>query len=221
MLLKLFKCNIGIGDSLTDSFLLYECTFFCWTEVHLRYAIGAVIVLFFYSSMAITFRPMSDSIMDYANIKALPIYLHLKGILQMGLVVLSFHLKTDYEQVYAVVHFIVIMVWTIVVFLIEPYNYSRLNMWQRVILVGVSFHQLLIVIHVYLKPNSWVFVVLQLLIIAVSVLIGVYLQVKHCPSLLYKTQGRDYKKLLKFAFTNKISVKELTGHRLDYVIRDD
>ena len=99
---QIFKCKEGVSDSLTDSFLQDDCTVFCLTGTHLKYAIGITIVLFIYCFMAIMCRPISDKIMDYTNMKTFPIHVYLKGVLQMGLVVISYHFKTDYENIYAV-----------------------------------------------------------------------------------------------------------------------
>ncbi|CAG9319519.1 unnamed protein product [Blepharisma stoltei] len=56
--LDIFVCDHSIGENFTDSFLAFDCFYFCWKDEHLYYAIFSFIALIAYEPLAVFCRPL-------------------------------------------------------------------------------------------------------------------------------------------------------------------
>ncbi|CAG9319136.1 unnamed protein product [Blepharisma stoltei] len=198
--LEMFQCDQSIGDDFTDSFLAKDCYYFCWKDEHLIYALLSIVALLLYQPLAVFFRPVWQELQLNLHVKALPIYLMVKSIVQMMLITLNKTLKRASDISHGIV-FIVIMtayVWYILKY--NAFNYGRFNFWQALSLIVVIWLALLSVILLSAGGNSIVYITILIVGWAMIGLVGILIQKKKYPSLLYKKKPRNESALFSFAF---------------------
>ncbi|CAG9319672.1 unnamed protein product [Blepharisma stoltei] len=201
--LDIFVCDQSIGNNFTDSFLAKDCYYYCWKGEHLVYAILAFIALVAYEPLAVFCRPLWQELQSALHVKAVPLFLMVKTVVQTTLIVLNKTVKRSTDIGHGIVFIIIMTIYVIFIFRFKPYNYARYSWWQGLTLIGVIWLALLSTIELGLRDHTIATPLLTVLIFgwAIIVLVGIYVQRKRYPSLLFKEKARDTSQLFKFAFT--------------------
>ncbi|CAG9319128.1 unnamed protein product [Blepharisma stoltei] len=209
--LDIFVCDQSIGDNFTDSFLSYDCYYFCWKGEHLAYAILSFFALLCYEPLAVFCRPLWQEFQSLLHVKAAPLFLMVKTIIQVALIVMNKTVKRAQDITHGALFVLVMIIYIAFLFKFKPYNYSRFNLWQNLSLIGVVWLAILSTIALGAKGNSAILTVLLCAGWAMIGISGLYIQKKKCPSLLFRKKGNDTTNLFKFAFTfGRSSRKALT-----------
>ncbi|CAG9315213.1 unnamed protein product [Blepharisma stoltei] len=213
VLLDVFVCDESIGNHFTDSFLSKDCYQFCWKGDHVIYAILSGIAILTYEPLAVFCRPLWQEFQSVLHVKTLPLFLMAKTIIQITLIVMNKTVKRAEAATHGFLFLLVLLIYVIFIFKNKPYNYPRFSWWQGVSIIGVIWLGLMTTIDILVKSKSfpWIALVIGGWVIIVSV--GVYVQKKKYPSLLFRKKGKDTSTLFKFAFqfgnSSKLRAKEL------------
>ncbi|CAG9332922.1 unnamed protein product [Blepharisma stoltei] len=199
--LDIFLCDQSIGDNFTDSFLAADCYYFCWKDEHLFYAIFSVIALIAYEPLAVFGRPLWQELQPILHVKAVPLFLMVKTMIQIILIVMNKTVKRAQNLLHGALFIFVMIIYIAFLYKFKPFNYQRYSWWQTLVSVGVVWLALISVI----EQSSGVNPIFLLSVLCFGFLIigllGVYVQRKKYPSLLFRKKGQDTSNLFKFAFT--------------------
>ncbi|CAG9319127.1 unnamed protein product [Blepharisma stoltei] len=199
--LDIFVCDQSIGDNFTDSFLSFDCYYFCWKDEHLVYAILSFFALLCYEPLAVFCRPLWQELQLLLHVKAVPLFLMVKTIIQVALIVMNKTVKRAQDITHGVLFIAVMIIYIVFLYKFKPYNYSRFNLWQNLSLIGVVWLAILSTVALGTKGNSVILTIFLFVGWLIIGLIGLYIQRKRCPSLLFRKKGHDTASLFKFAFT--------------------
>jgi len=136
-------------------------------------------------------------------------------VVQVALTCLSKTLKRWEPTIYSIVFLCIMATYFSFTCLRKAYNYPRTNMWQAISVMGVLQLALIAVINdtVYTNPNFKLVILVgilwALLIGTLYTAFGLLYQQFRLPSLLYRKRGRHFSKILRFAFTNRVSAAEI------------
>ena len=130
MLMNVFLCEKGIGNSLTDSFLNQDCTSFCYKGNHLTNAILTGLCLLIYLPTAIYFRPYWEISHDFLHLSTKSYYLSVLSVFQVIIVILGKTLKPYNQGIHGCIVCLIIL--SLICFTIysKPYNYKRAYVMQ-------------------------------------------------------------------------------------------
>ncbi|CAG9319094.1 unnamed protein product [Blepharisma stoltei] len=221
--LDIFICDQSIGNNFTDSFLSKDCYYFCWKDEHLVYSIISFIALILYEPLAVFCRPLWQELQPMLHVKAVPLFLMVKTIVQVILIVINKTVKRSEEIAHGILFIAVMIFYILFIFKFKPYNYQRFSWWQGLSLIGVCW--LAILSTIGLIANEGYIPLLTILIIGwlIIAIIGLYVQKKRYPSLLFRKKGKDTSTLFKFAFTlgkhSKLNLTKISpneGKKLSY-----
>ncbi|CAG9309812.1 unnamed protein product [Blepharisma stoltei] len=208
--LNVTQCDQQIGPEPRQSFVRNDCSTFCWHGSHSILAILSGLCLVFYIPLAIYFKPFWGLSNENINIKTLPLFLMLKSVFQVSVIVLNKTVKTFSQSLHGLLYNILLIIFIYICYKKKPYNDSRMNLWQIIsyfaILWSVSISSLYYLLHTKLA-NLWLLpqVIGWILLIA----IGLYLQSKYCPSMLFNQQGVEIVKFIKFMLGSSIPASEI------------
>ncbi|CAG9319095.1 unnamed protein product [Blepharisma stoltei] len=199
--LDIFVCDHSIGENFTDSFLSYDCYYFCWKDEHLVYAILSIFALLCYAPLAVFCRPLWQELQPMLHVKAAPHFLMIKTIIQIILIVMNKTVKRTQDITHGILFILVMIIYIVFLFKFKPYNYSRFNLWQNLSLIGVVWLALLSIVVLGTKGNSLILTVFLFLGWLAIIFYGLYIQRKKYPSLLFRKKAHDTSSLFRFAFT--------------------
>ncbi|CAG9319384.1 unnamed protein product [Blepharisma stoltei] len=201
MCLNVFVCDQSIGEDFTDSFLVQDCYYFCWKGNHLIYAIFSFIALLCYEPLAIFCRPLWQELQMNLHIYTSPLFLMVKSVVQIILIAMNKTVKRADSAIHGALFAVIMAAYIGFIFRWKPYNYPRFCWWQALSLIGVLWLSVLSTISSNVEGG---YLILFLLVCIGWVLIGavgIYVQRKKYPSLLYRRKGLDTTHLFRFAFT--------------------
>ncbi|CAG9331875.1 unnamed protein product [Blepharisma stoltei] len=199
--LDIFVCDQSIGDSFTDSFLSKDCTYFCWKDEHLVYAILSFFALLAYEPFAVFCRPLWQELQLFLHVKTVPLYLMVKSIFQIALIVLNKTVKRATGLGHGVIFIVLMVIYVVFIFRFKPYNYPRFSWWQALSLIGVIWIAFLSTVILGAGGDSNIYLILLFAGWVILILFGFYVQTKKYPSMLYRKKAGDTSTLFKFAFT--------------------
>ncbi|CAG9332931.1 unnamed protein product [Blepharisma stoltei] len=199
--LDIFLCDQSIGDNFTDSFLAQDCYYFCWKDEHLAYAILSVFALIAYEPLAVFCRPLWQELQPLLHVKAVPLFLMVKTIVQMTLIVMNKTVKRAQNNLHGALFIAVMGFYIIFLFKFKPYNYPRFSWWQTLVSIAVVWLAFLSIIAQNGGDDPLILTSILILGFIVIAIIGVYVQHKKYPSLLFRKKGQDASNLFKFAFS--------------------
>lgn len=142
-LLNVFVCSETIGDDIHDAVLDKDCHENCWQGIHWAYVSGSAVCLFIYVPTAVYMRPSLQKHLYDLNVTTLPLYLICKSVFQLWLIMLAKTLAIVNVIAHSIVYFISIVLFTLLIFKMRPYNYNRFNLWQVFIFVCLCWVALL------------------------------------------------------------------------------
>ncbi|CAG9316649.1 unnamed protein product [Blepharisma stoltei] len=200
-LLDIFVCDESIGNSFTKSFLSKDCYQFCWQGSHIIYVVLSIFALFCYEPLAVFCRPLWQELESNLHVKSLPLYLMSKTVIQVILVVMHKTLKRSNEIAHGCVFTVLIILYTGFIWKFKAYNYGRFNWWQQLSLIGVAWITLLSTACAIDGNSSFPYLPLILSGWFLIVVVGLIVQRKKYPSLLYRQKVKDTSTLFKFAFS--------------------
>jgi len=193
-----------VGEEFTDSFLNRDCAEKCWTDKHLYYVSFAGVCLLAYTPIAVFTRPLWQDLQSNLHLKALPLYLMLKSVLQMFLISASVTLKFTYQTSHAAVYLSLLSLYVCFLAKYEAFNYARASLWHFLVVVALWLYGLVGLLHWCLpgvQSSIWLAVLAG--IYSVLAIIGFLFQTfkkKYC-SLLKREKGPDRSDIIRFAFT--------------------
>ncbi|CAG9319091.1 unnamed protein product [Blepharisma stoltei] len=168
--LDIFLCDQSIGDNFTDSFLTKDCYVFCWKGSHLIYAILSCLALLSYEPLAVFCRPLWQELQPMLHVKAIPLFLMVKTVIQTALIVLNKTVKRSSDLGHGIIFIFVMTVYISFTLKVKPYNYARFSLWQALSLIGVAWLAILSVIQIEISdhyystiaiiflPSGWLFI---------------------------------------------------------------
>ncbi|CAG9331437.1 unnamed protein product [Blepharisma stoltei] len=124
-----------------------------------------------------------------------------KTVLEVTLIVMSKTLKMSSDVAHGFIFTFLILLYMAFFFKFKAYNYQRFNWWHQLSLIGVAWVSCLSTINFLVSGSSFPWVSLIIAGWAIIVSIGLAIQRKKYPSLLYRKKGKDTSTLFKFAFT--------------------
>ncbi|CAG9332921.1 unnamed protein product [Blepharisma stoltei] len=198
--LDIFLCDQSIGDNFTDSFLAQDCYYFCWEGEHLAYAILSIFALMAYEPLAVFCRPLWQELQPLLHVKAAPLFLMVKTMVQITLIVMNKTVKRAQSALHGALFITVMVLYIIFLCKFKPYNYARYSWWQTLILIGVVWLAFLSIISQNIWGNPLTLTLILGSGLVIIGLIGIYIQYKKYPSLLFRKKGQDTSTLFKFAF---------------------
>ncbi|CAG9332932.1 unnamed protein product [Blepharisma stoltei] len=199
--LDIFLCDQTIGDNFTDSFLAQDCYFFCWTGEHLTYTILSVFALIAYEPLAVFCRPLWQELQPYLHVKAVPLFLMVKTMVQIILIAMNKTVKRAQSILHGILFILAMFFYIIFLFKFKPYNYPRFSWWQALVSTGVVWFAIISIAAQCIGGTPLILVFILILGLAIIAIIGVYVQQKKYPSLLFRNKGQDTSNLFKFAFS--------------------
>ena len=133
--------------------------------------------------------------------KSNPRHILVKSSLQLYLIAAYTTLSGSYPLVHAILYLSLVTLYTVCTFIIKPYNYERLNLWERVGTLAVLLYGIFGLLKQLNIPSHWLILsfLLSLLLFTVS---GLVLQVliPQYRSLLIQKRDDRYD-IIQFAFT--------------------
>ena len=203
-LLSTFNCYRAVGENYTDSFLNRDCAEMCWSGKHLYYASIAAVCLAIYTPIAVFTRPLWQDLQPNLHLKALPLYLMLKSVLQIVLISASATLKFSYQTAHAIVNLVLISAYFCFLLKFRAFNYARATLWHFLMIIALWLYGLIGLLHGYfpsVQPSLWVATLLA--VYGALAALGLLLQTfrKQYRSLLKRQKGPDRSDIIKFGFT--------------------
>ncbi|CAG9329483.1 unnamed protein product [Blepharisma stoltei] len=201
LLLEVFICDESIGENFTDSFMIKDCYQFCWKGDHIIYVAISAVCLVVYEPLAVLCRPLWQELDNLVHVKYTPSHLMVKTIFQVSLIVLNKTVKRTQDIAHGALFTLIVIIFGTFGFKNQPYNYPRFTWWHFLTLIAVSWSSIITTINICLDKSSsplWT----SLLIIGwlIITLVGLYVQKKKYPSMLFRKKGKDTSTLFKFAF---------------------
>ncbi|CAG9330179.1 unnamed protein product [Blepharisma stoltei] len=201
-LLDVFVCDKSIGDDFTQSFMYKDCNQFCWENDHIIYVTFAFIGIILYEPLAIFCRPLWQEFQSLAHVKYSPRHLMLKTIFQITLIVMNKTVKRAQDIAHGAIFTFFVLVFAVFTHGHKAYNYPRFSWWLTLSLFGIVWESFLTTINIGIGNSDslvWVFILIAGW--GIIGIIGLWVQKKKYPSLLFRSKGKDTSNLFKFAFT--------------------
>ncbi|CAG9332923.1 unnamed protein product [Blepharisma stoltei] len=199
--LDIFLCDQSIGDNFTDSFLSEDCYYFCWKDEHLFYAIFSIIALIAYEPLAVFCRPLWQELQPILHVKAVPLFLMVKTIVQIILIVMNKTVKRAQNLLHGALFILVMGLYIGFLFKFKPYNYPRFSWWQTLVSIGVGWLALVSVVEQSIDAGPIILLSVLCFGFLIIGFLGLYIQRKKYPSLLFRKKGQDTSNLFRFAFS--------------------
>ncbi|CAG9319391.1 unnamed protein product [Blepharisma stoltei] len=124
-----------------------------------------------------------------------------KTVVQIILIVMNKTVKRAESTVHGALFSIIMAVCIGFIFRCKPYNYPRFCWWQALSLIGVLWLSVLSAISSSVEGGYSIYFLLVCIGWVLIGVIGIYVQRKKYPSLLYRRKGLDTTHLFRFAFT--------------------
>lgn len=201
-LLSTFHCYRSVGESYTDSFLNRDCAEKCWSGKHLYYASTAAACLIIYTPIAVFTRPLWQHLQPNLHLKAQPLHLMLKSVLQT-LLISAATLKFSFQIVHAACYFSLISVYVCFLLKFKAFNYARATLWHFLVIAAVWFYALAGLLHWSVHISSTILIIVLGGVYVCLAGIGLVLEMSlhKYRSLLKRKKGMDRSDIIKFAFT--------------------
>ncbi|CAG9329487.1 unnamed protein product [Blepharisma stoltei] len=202
LLLDVFICDESIGEDFTDSFMIKDCYQFCWKGEHIIYAAISAVCLVVYEPLAVFCRPLWQELDHFVHVKYTPLHLMVKTVFQVSLIILNKTVKRAQDITHGALFTLIVIIFGIFGFKNQSYNYPRFTWWHFLTMVAVSWSSFITTINIGLgKTTSPLWVILLAIGWVIIAMVGLYVQKKKYPSMLYRKNIKDTSTLFKFAFT--------------------
>ena len=205
LLLDMFVCDHRAQG---HDYIWRDCYTKCWEGEHKKYIIMSSIAIVCYEPIAAYSRPLWQQSRTGLNLKIKPFFLLLKTCCQILLIAIGKSLQSTSPIAHGIVYTILISVFTVLIYILKPFNYNRCNLWELSSMIAVSYLSFLATLSNVKSPThvGW-FIALAVgwfLIAAVTL----FIQKKFMPNLLVAPTGT--RKSLKIqsekgAFNEKFS----------------
>ena len=142
-LLSVFQCDKSTGESLTDSFLNRDCHQTCWSGAHLSLAVLSAVSLCGYIVLSIPAQMLWQQDQTDLHVRIRPSYISIKSSLLVAVVAACASCKAANSFVYAILYIALTGLHAIVLCLMKPCNYERMNLWVRLFALAVCMYGVL------------------------------------------------------------------------------
>jgi len=209
VLLSTFVCDRATGPGFSDSFLAADCWERCWQGRHLSLAIVSAGLLCIYTPIAILSRPFWQDLHPGLHVKGSPMLLVAKAFMQLALIATFVSLRTTHPTWHAILYFCISGAYTVLIHFLRPYNYERLNLWERLSMLAVCYYALLGVLKTHTSSISDLYTTVSLAVaLSLLLILGLFLQCLHPKYQSQLVRGKeDRYDIIKFAFTFGISAQ--------------
>ncbi|CAG9329488.1 unnamed protein product [Blepharisma stoltei] len=143
-----------------------------------------------------------------------------KTVFQVSLIVLNKTVKRAQDITHGALFTLIVIIFGIFGFKNQSFNYPRFTWWHFLTLIAVSWSSFITTINIGLgKTTNPLWVCLLAIGWVIIAMVGLYVQKKKYPSMLFRKKGKDTSTLFKFAFTfsktrSKITPQKLSENRL-------
>ncbi|CAG9313271.1 unnamed protein product [Blepharisma stoltei] len=219
ILLTVFKCSKSIGNDLDESYMDTDCYQYCWEGTHLGYAIGCIFALILYFPIAVFNRPHWTNIQDddNQNIRCQPEYIMTKSVTQVLFITLNKMISLYDPIAQGFVYLGLIIAYIVYNIKRPPYNYDRINMWQIDLLACVAWSVLLTSVSHGMDGGYLLLMIIKVSGWCALILVGLILQTKRFPALLYRPQPQNIAMLFKFMLTSTVKADSIERRHLNFV----
>ena len=208
MLMNLYVCTLCITDELTQSYNSHDCTTYCWTGMHLSYAVVSLISLAIYIPLSLYFRPIWQNYQGTINIRANSRYMIFKSVFQVFIIVFSKTVAYSNRYIFAYLYTGALLAYGIFLMRFKAFNYGVVNLWLYISIFLASYTEFIYAISISTPLNGSS--VLGILIAGWVVILGAgyVIQTKRYISYLYSEPSKDIPEIIKEAFKmNKFKYK--------------
>ncbi|CAG9309870.1 unnamed protein product [Blepharisma stoltei] len=214
VLLSIFQCDKGIGSSITDSFIKNDCTTYCWTQKYSIWGALSIIFLATYIPLTIYFREYYENVNDHINIKTNPLFIVEKSIFQVIIVSINKTIKIYNESLHGLCCIILLLILIVISLKQNSYNYSRMNLWQIMSYLAISWNFILSSLYWLIKFDSLLlWRMMQYSLWLILIIAGIIVQCKWLPSLLITDKGADITIFFKFLMGSHVSAADINKIR--------
>jgi len=199
--MTVFVCDRATGPAFTASFLAVDCWERCWSGTHLRLALVSAMLLCLYVPLAVFTRPLWQQCQSRLHIKANPRTFLAKSALQLVLIAAYVTLPPNYPALHAGLYLSANAAYTVFSLTVKPYNYERINLWERLTLLLVLIYSVLGVLKQANCTDVWLILAFLLAVLILCALgLALEVLVPRYRSLLVRQRDDRYD-IIQFAFT--------------------
>jgi hypothetical protein len=199
-LINVFQCDQSLDGTIAQSVLYQDCYQTCWTQHHIAYAVVSGIFILIYQPLAVFLRPVWQDYLPLLHVKALPSYLTFKSAFQVLLIVLNKTLKRYYAFAHGIVFLCLIIIYEAILLTFKAYNYERVNLWQKIGIATVIWLAFTTVLYDSGVGEGYILLPLLFIGWVLMILIGLWIQIKKYPSLLYRKPQKDLQRIIRWMF---------------------
>jgi hypothetical protein len=199
-LVNVFLCEESLDGTFDECYLSKDCHQRCWDSKHFPVAVLSGVFILMYQPLAVYFRPLWQELLPLLHVKALPKYLMLKSVFQVVLIILNKTLKKSSPAAHSLVFIAFLALYSFLIVLKDSYNYPRLRLWHRLGGIGLVFLTLIWIFNEYLYKKKVVWLPVLFIGWLCIVIIGLKLQSKRFPSMLFRSANKDIEKIFRWMF---------------------
>ena len=203
-LLSLFQCGQAASSEdpgFADTYLLDDCYVWCWSGMHLKLAIPALLALALYVPSAVFLRPTWQYMQESLHVPISPAHLMIKSGYQLLVVSCSKALIHHNALAYSVVFSVLTAGYLGASVRWRPYGYGRANLWHWTSVACVLWYSVVVTVSANVHTKEWVWLCLLGGGGGGLVAAAQLLQLLFFPSQLYRKQGISVVELLRFQFS--------------------
>ena len=203
-LLSLFQCGQAASSEdpgFADTYLLDDCYLRCWSGMHLKLTLPALLALALYVPSSVFLRPKWQEVQVSLHIPLSPAHLMIKSGYQLLVVSCSKALIHHNALAYSVVFSVLTAGYLGASVRWRPYGYGRANLWHWTSVACVLWYSVVVTVSVNVQMKEWVWLCLLGGGGGGLVAAAQLLQLLFFPSQLYRKQGISVVELLRFQFS--------------------
>jgi hypothetical protein len=212
-LMNIYLCGQGIGDSLTDSFMDYDCTLSCYTGKHLIFAVVGGIFILSYLITAIYLRPVWEYLQTSLHISTKSSYLSILSLFQVTSVILSKVLSYYSETIQAGALCGLIFAMIIYTVFSTPYNLKSAKI-EQIVSLSLAFWGIFTATIFNNTQSLQIWWIVEILGFAFISAIGGLIIFRY-PNLISDGKGMRIEILFLFQFTGNIEMFRRIKYRIN------
>jgi ABC-type branched-subunit amino acid transport system substrate-binding protein len=209
LLLDMFVCDHRAQG---HDYVWRDCYTKCWEGEHKKYIIMSSIAIICYEPIAAYSRPLWQESRTGLNLKIKPFFLLLKTCYQILLIAIGKSLQSSSPMAHGVVYTILISIFTVCIYKIQPFNYNRCNLWELSSMIAVSYLSFLATLSYAKEPTHIAWFIA--LVVGWGIIGGVtmIIQKKYMPNLLAAPSGNRNKRKVQH---DELDIKKLNQIGID------
>ena len=187
ILMNIYSCRESIGNELESSYLVNDCTTFCYKGNHMKWAIGSGCLLVSILTLITYFRPHYETLQVSLHIRTKPVYIHITSIFQVLLIVINKCLKEINQSTAGFIQAGIILAFLVLTVYMKPYNYSKAAISQITSLTMAAYAVLISAIFIR-TSNLIVWIIVEFIGLFLIITFG-FIVVKNKASMLHEEKA--------------------------------